>query len=150
MKFQILRDNENLLWVTCSGTKSIISMLQAAELIYHHDKFSEEKSDDPNVIKMLESLNGTPLVTLRDDNILEIQDSDFMRQIMYPEELPYYTSDEFAAKHQRCGSIVRRLCVEGRIEGAVQAGKSWLIPKVAEYPVDRRAGRTMPKRNNVK
>ena len=33
---------------------------------------------------------------------------------------------------------IRKLCAEGRIEGAVKTGKTWLIPKGARKPLDRR------------
>ena len=36
---------------------------------------------------------------------------------------------------------VQRFCEDGRIEGILRFGRSWMIPKGAEKPVDPRKGR---------
>ena len=48
------------------------------------------------------------------------------------------TTAEIADKWGITRRRVVVLCAEGRIEGAVQKGKIWLIPENAEKPIDGR------------
>lgn len=51
--------------------------------------------------------------------------------------MDYYTTSELAEKW----GISRRvttLCIEGRLEGAILKGKTWLIPTDVVKPVDLR------------
>ena len=57
---------------------------------------------------------------------------------MSNKETKYLTTMEYAELHGKQDSIVRRICRAGRIPGAIQKGKSWLIPKNAPYPTDER------------
>lgn len=45
---------------------------------------------------------------------------------------------------------VQKLCAEGRIEGAIKVGYSWIIPAEAKRPSDERirSGRYIKKRKN--
>ena len=52
--------------------------------------------------------------------------------------MEYLTSPEMSEK---CGISSRRislLCAEGRIEGAIKKGKTWLIPSDTQKPADAR------------
>lgn len=146
MKFKIKAVADEIHLLCCDGTISIISEKDVAELIFNYDMFDAEKNETIDMLKMCQKHKGVQLATLHDDNTLEIHDASFMKKIMYPKEFPYYTPDEFAQKHNRQGRIVRRLCNDGRIEGAIQVGQTWFIPRFAEYPSDQRAGRDMSKR----
>lgn len=44
------------------------------------------------------------------------------------ENRQYLTVSEYAEKTRRSPVTVRQMCANGRIEGAVKDGKSWLIP----------------------
>lgn len=46
----------------------------------------------------------------------------------------YISATEFATKHNKGVAIVKRLCSEGRIEGAYKTSSGWLIPTDAKYP----------------
>ena len=58
--------------------------------------------------------------------------------------MEYLRIDEAAKKWELGVRRVQILCAEGKIEGAVRFGRSWMIPKDAKKPVDGRtkAGRT--------
>ena len=43
----------------------------------------------------------------------------------------YMDSPEAARMLNITDSRIRRLCLDGRFEGAIKAGKSWLIPRIA-------------------
>ncbi len=55
--------------------------------------------------------------------------------------MEYLTTSEIAVKWNITRRRVNVLCDEGRIEGAIQKGKIWLIPSVAKKPVDGRTAR---------
>ena len=48
------------------------------------------------------------------------------------------TTSETASKWGISARRVAKLCSEGRIEGAVKEGKTWLIPSGAKKPEDPR------------
>jgi excisionase family DNA binding protein len=50
----------------------------------------------------------------------------------------YITTKEAAAKWSISDRRVLQYCNAGRIEGAAKMGNTWLIPKDAEKPKDRR------------
>ena len=52
--------------------------------------------------------------------------------------MEYLTTSETAEKWNITRRRVNVLCDEGRIEGAIQKGKIWLIPDDAEKPADCR------------
>ena len=54
--------------------------------------------------------------------------------------MDFLTTAEVAKKWGITRRRVTILCDEGRVDGAVQKGKIWLIPETAEKPID---GRTL-------
>jgi len=48
------------------------------------------------------------------------------------------TSKQFAKRHKVTVPRIRRLCIDGRIAGAIKHGRDWLIPADALYPADSR------------
>ncbi len=55
--------------------------------------------------------------------------------------MEYLTTSEVAKKWDITRRRVNVLCDEGRVEGAIQKGKIWLIPDSAIKPVDKRTTR---------
>ena len=52
--------------------------------------------------------------------------------------MEYLSISQTAEKWNISTRRIRRLCTEGRIEGAVKKGKMWLIPENAQKPADAR------------
>jgi len=52
--------------------------------------------------------------------------------------MEYLTTQELAEKWGITRRRVSKLCQEGRIEGAILKGKTWLVPSDAEKPEDQR------------
>lgn len=50
----------------------------------------------------------------------------------------YYTTSEIAELWGISRRRVTTLCREGRLEGAVLKGKTWLVPDDAQRPIDKR------------
>lgn len=46
----------------------------------------------------------------------------------------FISASEYAELYQKSHSLIKRLCQEGRIEGAQRNRSGWLIPKSAPYP----------------
>ena len=55
--------------------------------------------------------------------------------------MEYFTTAELAEKWGISQRRVGIYCKEGRLEGAMLKGKTWLIPADAEKPVDPRKAR---------
>lgn len=57
--------------------------------------------------------------------------------------MEYLTSAECAKKWNVSQRWVAIYCKEGRIEGAIQRGRMWLISEVTEKPIDSRKARKL-------
>jgi excisionase family DNA binding protein len=51
------------------------------------------------------------------------------------QESPYYTPEQAAIILQKHKDTVRRLCQQGKLEGARKIGGEWLIPRASIDPV---------------
>ncbi len=58
------------------------------------------------------------------------------------------TTSEMAEKWNISRRRVTTLCREGRIEGAILRGNTWLIPEDAKKPEDPRRVRKLEQKNN--
>ena len=52
--------------------------------------------------------------------------------------MEYLTTLEMSGKWGISARRIALLCEQGRIAGVVKKGKTWLIPKEAEKPTDKR------------
>ena len=52
--------------------------------------------------------------------------------------MDYTTTKEFAQRWKITDRRILQFCNEGRIDGAVKMGNTWLIPKDAKKPQDKR------------
>lgn len=64
--------------------------------------------------------------------------------------MDYITTKEAAEKWGISDRRVLQFCNEGRIDGAVKMGNTWLIPKSAEKPADGRFKNLKSKGNESK
>lgn len=53
-------------------------------------------------------------------------------------DMEYLTTLEMSEKWGISARRIALLCEQGRIEGVVKKGKTWLIPEDAEKPADKR------------
>ena len=144
MKYKLMKYNGELHLLLSIGDIKILTVDEARRYVFDFD--SIELPEGPDMSHIFDDYEGELLVSLGDDGELTVYDSGFLRELATPSGFPYFTVPEYAAAHEKKGSIIRRMCSEGRIEGAIQIGATWLIPKNAPYPDDRRAGRDMSKR----
>ena len=137
-KFKLVRYNGKLHFVSSSGTADAITMDKAREYFFNYEKLDTTPTTIAPLIEVLENYEGELLLSVNEAGILEIHDPVFFRSLINPDEFPYLTTQEFADKYQKQRSIVIRLCKQNRIEGAVQVGQIWYIPKTSKYPHDNR------------
>ena len=52
--------------------------------------------------------------------------------------MEYLTTAELSEKWNISPRRIGMLCADGRIDGVIKKGKTWLIPSDAEKPADRR------------
>lgn len=52
--------------------------------------------------------------------------------------MEYFTTVEMSEKWNITSRRIGVLCAEGRIEGAIKKGKTWLLPSYAQKPEDAR------------
>ena len=86
----------------------------------------------------IEEYNGETIAYVSDDMELVIRDSKLLNSLIPTEITEYVSSSDYAEFHGKKRPIVSRMCAEGRIEGAILIGGTWLIPAKAPYPDDTR------------
>lgn len=59
--------------------------------------------------------------------------------------MDYISVKEAAQKWEISERRVQKLCEESRIDGIQKFGRSWMIPKMANKPIDLRRKDDMPK-----
>lgn len=83
---------------------------------------------------------GTTLVCVTDDRKLVIEDPEIFLPLLGENSeayIHYITTAEYAEKHDRSPEIIKLLCRQGRISGAVKRGNVWNIPEDAPYPIEK-------------
>ena len=79
----------------------------------------------------MEDAAGITLAFVDDANKLVI----LSEKLFSPEkEIVYVSATEYADMHDKCRATIKKLCKDGRIDGAYQTSAGWLIPKDAPYP----------------
>lgn len=144
MKARLVERDGSLELLLCTGVIKLLNAVEAREFLLHYDDSSHYAGDtswDDEVLSM-SCYSGETIAIVSEDGILEIHNPDLYRTILFPKEVVLLTIPEYAEKHGKKTAIIRRFCLAGRIEGAIQKGSRWLIPENAPYPTDERASHT--------
>lgn len=140
MKARLVYYQDSLQLLLCTGKINTVSEASACEFLLHFDNpayYSGPGKWDYESITMANY--GDSTVAFVDDNgTLCIESSEAFRKIMDSKDTNFITVAQYAEKHGKQVAIVRRLCQNGRIEGVIQKGKTWLIPETSPYPPDER------------
>ena len=83
----------------------------------------------------MEDVYGLTLAYVDDMNRLVIL-SDKLFEV--EKQTTYISATEYADLHGKSRPMVKKLCADGRIEGAYKTSSGWLIPENAPYP-DRKS-----------
>lgn len=138
MKARLIKRNSGYQLLLCNGEIKRFTELECKHFLESFDSplhyAGEHEWDFP--ISM-EEYDGETIAIVNNDGSLCIYDADSFRTF-FSSQFTYLSTQEFADKHNRKVGVVKRLCKNGRIEGAFQKGSIWLIPENAPYPHDTR------------
>ena len=138
----LFSDNQFVL-LLCPDTVTFISSQEAKRFLLNYSSTdyigAECKwcSDDVS----MEEYSGQTVAFVDNKKNLVVTDNELFRSIIGSLAAPLLSANEYAEKHGKQPAIVRRMCGNGRIPGALRKGNSWVIPADAPYPVDARVGR---------
>ena len=139
MKARLVQYRELTQLLLCTGRIIDCTFADACEFLLNFDNNKYYKGNgtwDYDVA--MEKYNGDTIATVSDDGILHIENAELYRNMFANKEIHFLTAAEFAELHSKGTAIVRRMCTQGRIPGAILKGSRWLIPEGTPYPADER------------
>ncbi len=140
MKARLIMYKDNLQLLLCTGKIKTLTDAEAYEFLLHYDNQElykgKEKWDYENLT--MEEYSGDTIAVVNDDGNLITYNAEKFRHILGCKQINYITVSEYALKHNKKISIVRRCCQNGRISGAMRKGNTWIIPADSPYPADER------------
>ena len=140
MKARLVFSAGGIQLLVATGKIVTVTIEAAKEFLLNYDRddyYSGSGTWDYENLTM-ESYRGDTIAFVDDDGSLCVKDPVRYREIMTSAGIKYLTVAEYAELHGKQAAIVRRFCQNGRIEGAIQKGKTWLIPENSPYPPDTR------------
>lgn len=140
MKARLLHHEGSMQLLLCTGSIQDVSTSEAYTFLSSYDNkeyYAGTEKWDYGILTM-ENFRGTTIAIVNDDGTLTISDSEWYRKILRSNEINYLSAAEYGALHGKQSSIIRRLCLDGRLTGAIIKGNTWLIPESAPYPEDDR------------
>lgn len=126
------RKNEK--FILCpNGTKLKVDKDVLIRLLCDYKKPSSFKGKDgywnETVTNMIDA-SGLTLAEVDDSLVLKIYDHNLFSLL----KTTFISAAEFAEIHGKSQVSVRKLCTEGRIEGAYRTSAGWLVPSDVPYP----------------
>lgn len=140
MKARLLYFEGSLQLLICNGNITMVSPMEAYEFLSNYDNqdyYTGPGTWDYEGVTM-ETFQGTTIAIVDDNDTLQIKHPKHFRAILQDNEPKLLTVAEYAARHGKQVSIVRRYCRENRMPGAVNKGNAWFIPEGTPYPSDER------------
>lgn len=134
MKLRVVAQSKKEKFVLCpNGTKMKVNKDVLLRLLSDFKKPSSFKGKDGywnNVISDMEKVSGITLAEVNDSLVLHIYDNKLFSLL----DNSFISAAEYAEKHGKSQVAVRKLCMEGRIDGAYKTSAGWLVPSDAPYP----------------
>lgn len=134
MKLRVIEDRKRRLILCPNGSimkadKDILNRLLTSFKKLKSFKGEEGywNSDTAN----MENVYGVTLAYVDETNRLVILSDKLFEA---EKSSTYITATEYAELHGKSRAIIKRLCAEGRIPGAIKKSTGWLIPEDAPYP----------------
>lgn len=134
MKLRVVAENKKDKYILCpNGTKIRATKEALLKLLTNFRHPSSFKGNDGYWNSTYSDMDVAPGVTIAfvdDKLILNIIDEK-MFNILTNE---YISAKEYGEKHDRTQVTIRKLCEDGKIEGAYITSAGWLVPSNAPYP----------------
>lgn len=136
MKARLISNQGAFQLLVCNGQIYNFSEQEAREFITHFDdpKYYAEDGEWDNDIITMEAYSGETIAFVDLDGTLRVVNSERFRKLVNAATTKFLSVKEYAEKHGKKIQIVSRRCLEGRVEGAMLIGNSWIIPEDAPYP----------------
>ena len=134
IKLRIIEDRKRKLILCPNGSIAKADKETLAKLLTGFKKPKSFKGDEGywnGETADMEQVYGVTLAYVDETNKLVIL-SDKLFEVEKP--VTYLTVAEYAELHGKGCAIVKRLCADGRIEGANKKTNGWLIPEDSPYP----------------
>jgi len=139
MKARVVRYNDRFQLLLCSG---IIKELDAFGINDFFETFDspEHYENGPGWTFpiSIEQYNGETVAYVNEDTQLVISNSACYRELCSGTPVKMVTAAEYADMYDKKAGIIKRFCREGRFQGAVMQGTTWMIPANAPYPANSR------------
>lgn len=140
MKARLLHNDGALQLLLCTGKIIDISLYQAHQFLSSYDDpkhYADEGSWNYKNLTM-ESFRGTTVAVVNDNNTLTVFDSEWFQKILSSNLDSLLTAQQYAQLHNKQSAIIRRLCLQGQLPGAILMGSTWFIPRDTPYPPNSR------------
>lgn len=136
MKARLLQNDGTMFLLFCTGKIELVSPEVAKDFLLHFDNteyYSGSGKWEHEGVSM-ETYRGKTIAYVGNDNVLHILNSVLFRSILSHDLPRLLTVKEYAEKHGKKPSIIRRHCLDGLLKGATQMGNRWVIPEDCPYP----------------
>ena len=135
MKLRLLKTKTGTKLLCSNGSTLDVDQKILTKLLIdfkHPNEFKGNEEYWSNNVASMEDVRGETLAYVDNKNLLIIVSENAFSSIVLQEE--YVSASEYADMHKKSRAIIKRLCSEGRLQGAYKTSSGWLIPKNTPYP----------------
>lgn len=134
MKLRVVVQNKKEKYILCpNGTKMKVNKDVLLKLLSDFKRPSSFKGKDGywnDVVSDIEKASGITLADVDDSLTLHIYDNNLFSLLA----TSFISAAEYAERQGKSQITIRKLCMDGRIEGAYKTSAGWLVPSDAPYP----------------
>lgn len=134
MKLRVIEQRKKKLILCPNGSIMKADKETLAKLLTSFQRLKGFKGEDGywnTETADIEDVYGVTLAFVDEMNRLVIL-SDKLFEV--EKQITYISATEYADLHGKSRPMVKKLCADGRIEGAYKTSSGWLIPEDAPYP----------------
>ena len=139
MKMRLIKTKTNLLLLCSNGLilEADHTVLKNLLTAFKDPKnFKNGNQYWSNTCATMEEFKGTTLAYVNEQGALVILDENAFASLVL--QCEYISAAEYADLHCKSKPAIKKMCANGRIDGAYKTTSGWLIPKNAPYPTDMR------------
>lgn len=143
MKLRVVLEKKEKYILCPNGSKIKMNQSVLFQLLKNFTRPASFKGEDGYWATLISNMEDAPGKTIAfvDDNYRLIT----LNASLYEDLVEKYISaTDYAEMHGKSRALIKRLCAEGRIEGAYKTTSGWFIPENAPYP-DRKPRETKDK-----
>ena len=123
----LLKRNGEILHLSASAARSFLLTFQ------NENHYSGEGTWNYEGLSM-ETYPGVPVAHVADEGHLVVTNADLFCGIIVNGEMDFLSVTEYANLHGKSTTMVRRLCQQGKMPGAILKKNGYFIPSNTPYP----------------